>query len=224
MLHEPMSRREIRWGCAWLLLQLFALPGLLSWGNALLPAPLSAAMLNFVFFVLNFGAVAVIFHRWLRPALAQVRERFFSILLTAAQAFLAYQVLTAVMALLPIFRFQNVNDASIAQMTAENYSLMVIGAVFLVPPAEEALYRGLVFGGLYRKRPWVAYLLSTALFCAIHVMGYLGAYSPLLLLLCFLEYIPAGLCLAWAYARSGHLLAPILVHMAVNAIGISAWR
>jgi membrane protease YdiL (CAAX protease family) len=48
-------------------------------------------------------------------------------------------------------------------------------------------------------------------------MGYIGQPPHSALMLCLLQYIPAGLCLCWAYERSGSLLAAILVHAATNA-------
>ena len=44
------------------------------------------------------------------------------------------------------------------------------------------------------------------------------------LLLCFLQYIPAGIALGWAYVRSGSILTPILIHTLVNAIGVAILR
>ena len=36
----------------------------------------------------------------------------------------------------------------------------------------------------------------------------------------FLQYLPAGLCLAWAYTKADTIFAPILIHAAVNAVSI----
>ena len=58
----------------------------------------------------------------------------------------------------------------------------------------------------------------------IHVMGYIGQFDWLTLVLCFLQYIPAGLWLAWAYEKSDSIFAPMLIHTAINAIGIYAMR
>jgi len=82
----------------------------------------------------------------------------------------------------------------------------------------------LIFRELYGKSRWAAYLVSIAAFAAVHIIGYLRVYSPMELLLSFLQYLPAGLCLAWSYAKSDTIFAPILIHTAVNAIGISAMR
>ena len=62
--------------------------------------------------------------------------------------------------------FSNVNDESIAALTSENYELMAIGTVLLVPIVEETLYRGVVFSKLHGRSPVLAYIVSTLVFDA----------------------------------------------------------
>ena len=102
--------------------------------------------------------------------------------------------------------------------------LMSIGTVLLVPVVEEMLFRGVLFGRLYQKNCFLAYALSTILFSCIHIVGYLGVYAPTDLFLSFLQYVPAGICLAWSYAKSGCIWAPILIHIAVNQVGTLSMR
>jgi membrane protease YdiL (CAAX protease family) len=120
--------------------------------------------------------------------------------------------------------FYNVNDAGFAAYSRSHYLLTALGAVVMVPLAEETLYRGLVFGALHQKSRLLAYIISTLLFSFIHVMGYIGPFPAPMLLLCFLQYIPAGVMLAWAYEYSGSILAPVLIHTAVNTIAILSMR
>ena len=93
--------------------------------------------------------------------------------------------------------------------------------VILVPLVEEVLYRGLIFRNLYRSSQVAAYLVSMAAFAAIHVLAYIGSESVTTLVLCFLQYLPAGLCLAYAYRKSDTILAPILMHIAINQVALS---
>ena len=120
--------------------------------------------------------------------------------------------------------FFNVNDRNIASLAQEHYLLMVLGTVVLVPVTEELLYRGVVFSALQKANPILAYALSILLFSAIHVIGYVGTYHWSALLLCLLQYIPAGFCLAWVYQQSGSIFTPILLHATINAIGIFSVR
>lgn len=226
-LSLSMTQGEIIGGWVYMGLQLLVLPVLLSLINLLAGSPLSDAVLNFVFFALNFICVTVIFRRFLIASLRQTFNAPLQCLSTAFFGFLLYYGTSYVVSMLIYFiapDFVNVNDDSIAGMTQENFVLMSIGTVLLVPPVEELLYRGLIFRGLYNSNRVMAYIVSTFVFCAIHVFGYIGFYDPFTLLLCFLQYIPAGLCLGWAYAKADSIWPPILIHITVNLIGISAMR
>ena len=77
-----------------------------------------------------------------------------------------------------------------------------------------------IFRNLLDNRPVLAHLLSMAAFSLIHVAGYVGRCDALQLLLCFVQYLPAGYCLCFVYRRSGTILSPILVHAIVNALGV----
>ena len=99
---------------------------------------------------------------------------------------------------------------------------MVIGTVLLVPVAEEVLFRGVVFHSLYRVNRGLGYILSAAIFCAVHVIGYIGSTDFLTLALCYIQYLPASLCLAWAYTEADNIFAPILIHIVVNTMVILA--
>ena len=222
-----MTHREKQFGWLYMGIQFFILPSLLQFINLLLPISMTAEVLNFWFFTLNFLFTILVFHRFLRKTFYLARRRMGWTLQSAALGFFAYSIGTALISQLctRIYPdFANINDASISALLQRNYSLMAIGTVFFVPLTEECLFRGLVFGGLHEYSKPAAYLLSAALFSAIHVAGYIGLYPPLLLVLCFLQYLPAGLSLAWAYCRSGSLAAPILIHMTINAMGIYTMR
>ena len=56
------------------------------------------------------------------------------------------------------------------------------------------------------------------------MLGYIGTESVRTLVLCFLQYLPAGLCLAWTYTKADNIFAPIVVHAIVNAVAIGALR
>ena len=89
---------------------------------------------------------------------------------------------------------------------------LVVGAVvFFGPVAEEIFFRGVVFNAWLREagRRW-AFIGSSALFAVIHLS--LVSLLPIFLL---------GLALAWAYQRSGNLLAPIAMHATVNGISVA---
>lgn len=222
-----MSRREQILGFVYLLLELFVLPSVLSELNALLPVPLSSSWLNFLYFSFNFLAVCLLFHSFLRRCLAQAGRDVEGFLMVTFCGFgiyyLANLTLTFAIRLLAP-DFSNLNDGNIAQQIGSNYFVMAFGTAVLVPVAEELLHRGLVFGSLYSKSHWAAYLVSSLLFAAIHILGYVNVYTLPHLLIAFAQYLPAGFALAWAYRRSGSIFSPILIHAAVNTLALLSLR
>lgn len=227
LLYTSMSRSEKLWGWLYMALSLIALPTLLQLLNGKLAAPMDESTLNFVYYAVNFFAVLCIFHAFLRDSLVAAWRDLWNFIQAVVLGYVAYWACTKVMDfamshLLP--GFQNVNDASISAMAHTNYTLMAIGVVLLVPLTEEVLYRGLIFRNLYRSSQVAAYLVSIAAFAAIHVLGYIGTESVTTLVICFLQYLPAGLCLAWTYTKADNIFAPVIVHALVNAIAIGAVR
>jgi len=219
------NRKETQWGFVYLLFQLFALPGVLSFINK--TAGLTETELNFVFFLTNFLAILWIFRDYLTASAAQVVRHPMQFLEAVILGYVFYIGCTWIMNfLIPLIApgYTNANDASIAGLSRNGYFLMAIGTVVLVPPVEECLYRGLIFRNLLSRSKWAAYIVSALAFAMIHILGFLGVYSPLELCIAVAQYIPAGICLAWAYVRGGTIFAPILIHAIVNAIGISNMR
>lgn len=222
-----LSRREMTWGLRYLLFQLVFLPSLLHFFNTLVGNLLGSAELNFLFFVINFAAAGWIFRKFLLENGKIALARPGKTLLIAGAGFLVYTVCARALGWLFAWLdpgFANLNDQSIASISRENYPLMFVGTVILVPVAEEVFHRGLVFRGLYSRSAAAAWTVSTAVFAMIHVMNYVGVYAPTTLILCFLQYVPAGQCLGAAYRLSGSLAAPILIHAGVNALGMLAVR
>ncbi len=226
-LPVSLTRGETVFCWVWWALQLLAVPLVLVLLNALLPAPLSEAKLNFVFFFLNFAVLTVGMWKFCIASCRIGLQRPAYTLQSAFFGFGIYYIASFLLGLLIIRLypdFANLNDQSIATLLHENYTLTTVGTVLLVPVAEELMYRGLLFGTLYRRSRFLAYAVSAVVFAAVHLAGYITVYDPLALALSFLQYLPAGLCLGWAYARSGSILAPILIHMTINQIGIFAMR
>ena len=221
------SGKETMVGFAYLIFQLLLLPSLLYWGNDQLRSPLTDAELNFVFYLINFIVMLVIFHDFLGRSFAQAVRHPINLIEALILGFVAYYACHYVMeALIRILlpTYSNYNDSAIASMKQTNAFLMLIGTVVLVPPFEECIYRGLIFRNLYGKNHWAAYIVSILAFAMIHILGYIGQYAPLELLMAFLQYLPAGLCLAWAYVRGDTIFAPILIHAAINYIAITGMR
>ena len=226
-LSVSMTRYEQLAGWIYLVLQLSVLSLVLRAVNLLLGQSFSLSELNFIFFCVNFLCVTVIFRRFLIRSVRVTLSspgRWASAVAWGLGLYWAMQFMVSLIITRLYPEFFNVNDTSVATMVLERPVLITLGTVLLVPVAEEVLYRGLIFRSLYNRHPILGYAVSTLAFAALHVVGYLFNYTPLHLALCFLQYIPAGLCLGWAYARADSILAPIAIHMVINLIGILAVR
>jgi tetratricopeptide (TPR) repeat protein len=86
-----------------------------------------------------------------------------------------------------------------------------LGIAFIIPCAEEILFRGLLFGAF--QKIWGitgAVLASSFLFVCVHlqIVGFLALFL-------------LGLILAWARLRSGSLGLPIVLHSLNNAIAMA---
>lgn len=222
-----LTNQETICGFCYLAIQLIFLPSLLTWGNGQLTHPLNSAELNFVFYTGNFIATLLIFHDFLSRSLHQAFQHPAYFCQAVILGFVAYYAcfhITDYVVCLLVPGFSNYNDEAISAMSQGNFFLMSVGTVILVPPAEECFYRGLIFRNLYGKSPKAAYLVSITAFACIHILGYIGRYTPLELLLAVLQYLPAGLCLAWSYTKADTIFAPILIHAAVNYITIHGLR
>ena len=222
-----LSSQEMLRGLLYLAFQLLALPNLLYWINGQLAQPLREAEINFVYYLINFMAMLLIFHSFLGSSLQQATRHPIDVLQAVILGLAAYYASSfCIMQVIPLLApgFSNYNDEAIFAMNRGSDFLLVIGTVVLVPPVEECLYRGLVFRNLYGKSKWAAYFISILLFAMIHILGYIGQYSPLELVLAVLQYLPAGLWLAWCYAKSETIFAPIFMHAAINYITIRTMR
>ena len=222
-----LSRQETLCGFVYMAFQFIFLPSLLYAVNDLLKRPMDDSELNFLYYFINFIAMLVLFHDFLGKSAAQVKQHpayFCQAVILGLAAYYAcfYAVDKTVTLLMP--GFANQNNAAVFEMLAQNRFLMLIGTVILVPPFEECIFRGLIFRSLYSKSHWAAYAVSILSFALVHILGYLGAYSPLEILIAVLQYLPAGLCLAWSYTKAETIFAPIFIHAAVNYITINGLR
>lgn len=227
MLHTSMTQKESIWGWAYLAFQLLVLPTMLQSGNAALGYVLSGSELNFVFFLINFIAVSCIFRRFFLASGTAARKRqkkFWGTVILGFAAYLLCNILYSQIMVSFFPHFRNLNDQNVGAMVGKEFLLMTVGTVILVPPVEEIFYRGLIFGKLFNRRPILAYVLSASLFSLIHIIGYLGIYSASDFLLAFLQYVPAGLILAWSYQNADSIYAPVLIHALVNVRGIWLMR
>ena len=224
-LSVTLSRKELLFGWVYLLLQLLALPFAILFLDQAVGLQLSETELNFLLFAINFIVTTVLLRKLLLQggviALTNPGRTIGAVLRCFGLYWLGSLLVSFLIGAVDP-EFYNVNDASIQQMAAENYPLMLIGTVILAPVAEELLYRGVIFGGISKTSRILAYIVTCIAFSAIHVVGYIGMYEPIHLLLCLLQYIPPALVLCYAYVRADTIWAPIILHIVINSIAMLA--
>ena len=222
-----LTKKEMLWGWLYLAAEFLLLPTAIYWAVARLFPAASDAEINFLYYFINFLATLLIFHGFLSRNFGVAREKLLRTGFYVLAGLVLYWASSLVMGELTYLLmpdFVNINDAGIAAMTQDGFMLMAIGTVILVPAAEECIFRGLLFRGMYGKSRWAAYTLSAICFSLPHVSAYIGSYDWGLLALCFVQYLPAGLVLAWSYEKSNTILTPIMSHTIINAFGIYSMR
>ena len=214
-----LTRSEVKSGLIAMALCLFVVPGVL---DAVLGDP-GAAMLNFTSFFISAAAIVYILRRFLLRSLRLAMAHPFYTVYYACLGYLAHMALTR-MVTMGIFLidpgFLNLNDQNVTSQLHSNLGLMAVTTVVLAPIAEECFFRGLLFRGFYDRSPVLAWAVSMGLFAAIHVVSYIGTYSPLALVLAFVQYLPAGAALCFAYRHGGTILSPILAHAIINGMAL----
>ncbi len=216
------TRSENMLGYSYLVFYQLFLPSLISAGAFLLGGNISPSLLNIIFFVTNFVAVVAIFHCFLWQSVLALRENWRKCLTSAAMGLgIYFAAMFLVGLIIPWIdpNFSNVNDDAILGLTQEYGGLLGVCIVLLVPVVEETMFRGLIFRHLFEKDSRLGYCVSIAVFCLIHVVDYIGTTDFRTLVLCFIQYIPAGFALAGVYQRADNICAPIATHMTINLIG-----
>jgi membrane protease YdiL (CAAX protease family) len=222
-----LTSNETIFGYIYFLLQLLIIPAMVAAVSMVLQISLSETMLNVIFFAINFVVVLILFRKFLAANFAVFTAHPWWILRWAGVGFLIYMAGNTLFSLVvtTLFPdFANINDAVIMEMVQDHFGLMTVGTVLLVPVAEECFYRGLIFRNLYDRHPVLAYGVSMVIFSLAHVAGYVLLEDFGTLALCFVQYLPAGFALAYAYRRSGSIFASILIHMTVNQMGMLLMR
>lgn len=221
------TAKEVTWSVRYLLFSTLILPSLILYSAKLLPFSVNTPWLNSLYYCINFLAVVWIFRSFLRENVRFLKGRIIRLIAVACVMLAVYFAANRLVGYcLYLLRpdFVNINDSTISQNAQNNFFITAAGTVFLVPVAEELLHRGLIFGALQGKSRLLAYVVSTFVFAFIHIAGYVGRYPADTLLLCLVQYLPAGLCLGYAYEKADSIFCPIIMHMAINTIGIAAMR
>lgn len=217
---SAMSRFERAAALGYLPIHVYLLPLLLM--KAVGGRDLSAAALNAVCYAIAAVVLFFCLRRFFRrefdalcdfgPGVLLEIARSYGVLLLCNMGIVAAQLLLG--------HADNPNNAAIFSMAGEELGVTTAVAVFLAPIAEEAMFRGGVFGLLRRHSRAAAYCVSMLAFAVYHVWSY--AVSDPTAWLYLLQYLPASFLLARIYEKTNTLWASIFLHMTVNGMSMLA--
>ncbi len=194
--------------------------------EGLLGTSISPALENIIYYYLLFAVTIIIFHRYLAHTSKRLADELGlagRTLVVGLVALYGLNELVYRLSNLVISNRTNLNDTTISAQIQDAPHMTLLIVVFLAPFVEEVLFRGLVFGNLkFKSRP-VAYLVSCALFAALHVWQFAVVNQDLTYFLLMVQYLVPGFVLAWVYDHSGTLWTSIGLHAAANALAAWAW-
>lgn len=107
--------------------------------------------------------------------------------------------------------FQEKDLDIIRSMTLSHLVLFSLNTILIVPPVEEAIFRGLLYAPLYRKLGRGAAMFLTSILFAHSHFGMIFQ-SVLGTMVIFMK----GLLLVWIYDKKGSLIYPLIVHIFLN--------
>lgn len=218
---------EITLGWIYYAIQLLVLPEVIILCLLLFGLNASSFLVNFIYFCVNFAVFGLIFHQFLWKSLKKAWSAKKKCVKYAFLGFLIYWVLNIVVygLIIKIYpQYENLNNDAVGSLAQDHFGAMAVATVLLVPMAEELVFRGLLFQGLYNRSRFLAYAVSVSAFSIIHLIGYVGSMDLTHMVLSFIQYLPAGIALAWVYQKTDTICTPILMHMLVNLLGIFAVR
>ncbi len=150
------------------------------------------------------------------------RRQLLPLLLLFPVALLVSEIDNGVTALFPAPVVQQAVQGSVERLDSDTrLSLLetAIVAVGLVPVVEEWFFRGVVQQGLVATMGATGGILVTALFFALAQGAGLTPQSWAALIA---QTLVLGVTLGYARHRTGSLLAPIVLHIGVNGLGVAA--
>lgn len=222
-----MSRREMIFALIYLPIHTIILPLIMNWHSYMYAGMFSATDYNVVYIIFSFIAVLAVCKNFLRADYDILLDNKWQNFMTFVRAYFLSFVLGYVMLLIiftmvgDLTSWINPNDEAVYELADEDFYKVLCFSVFLAPMVEEVLFRGAVFGLIRKKSRFLAYAVSVLLFAVLHVWQYAVALDSTALLVYILDYIPAGIVLAWSYERSGTIWLPIFFHMGTNMMALS---
>ena len=219
MFKSPLTRKEAILG--WLFVPVFSLlvPLLLGAVVSYWPVKVPASQSSTVYYLIGWLYVLIFLWKGLRHDWDVLWDNKLRAALAIVLAHLLNVILSLVVALLSVTLWQDGADTFASEIPGLSGTLpegMFTPLVLLAPLAEEALFRGVVFGTLHKKSRAAAYIVSVALF-ALHSVWQTAVANPevSVVFLC-LTAVPLGISTAYCYERTQSIWVPALYRALLN--------
>ena len=216
-------------GGVFFLLYLIVFPLLMGWifrgVELLLGISLSQSEENALYYYVAFVLTILIFYNCIGKTTHRVFSGLGHTLAAAGVGIVAFYGLNELLYRLTSVALGNqlnLNDITISAQIHDAPRPTLLIVIFIAPFVEEVLFRGYVFGMLRGHSRILAWGVSCVLFAFLHVWQLAAGSWSLWTVVLLVQYLVPGLVLCWSYDRCGNLWAPILTHMAVNALYVWA--
>lgn len=224
-LSVKMTRSEYIAGFIFLPFYLFFNGLIIQFALQALGLPSDELTTNLVYFYVNFIFTVIAFRKFLAESLYRFIHRIGRSILGICWSFVVYiglNVIVNVIIMSTVGVVDNPNNEYISELFGQSGKIITIGAVLLGPLAEEALFRGVIFGFFRKKSRVLAYAMSFICFSAIHVWAYALVSPDWTILVNLIQYLPPTIALCYAYEKGDNIFCPVILHMIVNASAVSA--
>ena len=211
----PMKKSERIFGCICIPIHAAVLPLLLMYAYELAGLKIAGSYQTLILYTLSFLLVLGGMFRFLRASFSDMIDNFFRTLQAVILGYALYYALAVIINVI-IGNQANPNSQEVNNIVAQNTRVMIAVSGVLAPIVEEAIFRGALFGTIRRKSRIAAYIISTFVFGLYHLWQFFVTGFEWSLLVYMLQYIPAGVALAWCYEHGRSIWAPILLHAAIN--------
>ena len=217
-----MRQNETTFGWLYLPIHIFLLPQLVRWLLPLLKVSVSGSGFNALYYALSLAIVLIAYSRYFAAQGKIFSQHLGRSLGAIVLGFALQYTLTKLLLALLTELFGNIpspNNELIAEYAAQDLLPVLFCALVAAPIVEETLLRGAIFSSIYSKNKFLAYLVSTVLFAAMHVWQFAdrGVTTLLVAGLC---YVPSALALAWTQQQSDSVFAPIFLHFLINLLAV----
>ena len=116
----------------------------------------------------------------------------------------------------------NANQENVVAFIKNNAFFGFLSVVVFAPIVEEITYRYCLFGGIARKKKWLAYIVSGGVFALMHCVSSVLEYGFTKELLVEFLYVPpylfSGLALCYLYDETSNLGGSYIAHLLNNLV------